>query len=285
MAWCLESRHLQNTLLRPWPALWAVVISYGLLPALAWVIGLFLEVADFRLGLLIIASVPCTLASAVLWTRMAQGSEATALLVTLLTTGTSWLATTAWLMVGAAKQVEPDVGSLMWGLFLVLVFPVGAGQLLQAIAPLAQLAKRHKTGLGVVSQILVLSIIFRAAVEMFDKLESGTASVTTMSIVAVAVACLAVHLIGLVFGFWSSRALRFDRPNQIAVAIACSQKSLPVALFLYQTYSEEYPLAVIPLAIYHVGQLIVDTIIAERLADAGRPKLEMPDEAQVNLSW
>jgi sodium/bile acid cotransporter 7 len=285
MAWCLESHHLRNTLLHPWPALWAVGISYTLLPALAWMTGFLLEVADFRLGLLIIASVPCTLASAVLWTRMAQGNEATALLVTLLTTGTSWLATTGWLMVGAGKHVELDVGSLMWGLFLVLVFPVGAGQLLQMISPLAQFAKRHRTGLGVVSQILVLSIIFRAAVEMFDKLESGTVTVTTMSIAAVAAACLTVHLIGLAFGYWSSRALPFDRPNQIAVAIACSQKSLPVALFLYQTYSEDYPLAVIPLAIYHVGQLIVDTIIAERLADAGRPKLEMPDEPQIDLSW
>ena len=281
MAWCLESRDLRNALLHPWPALWGVAISYGLLPALAWMAGFLLQVADFRIGLLMIASVPCTLASAVLWTRMAQGNEATALLVTLLTTGTSWLATTGWLMVGAGRQVDFDVGSLMWGLFLVLVFPVGAGQLFQTITPLGQFARRHKTGLGVVSQILVLSIIFKAAVEMFDKLESGTVSVATLSIVAVASACLAIHLLGLTFGFWSSRALRFDRPNQIAVAIACSQKSLPVALFLYQTYSEDYPLAVIPLAIYHVGQLIVDTIIAERLADAGRPKLEMLDEAQV----
>ena len=102
----------------------------------------------------------------------------------------------------------------------------------------------------------------------------------TASIGAVTAACLAIHLLGLTFGFWSSRALRFDRPNQIAVAIACSQKSLPVALFLYQTYSDTYPLAVIPLAIYHMGQLIVDTVIAERMADAGH-RMEMPDEAQV----
>src|SRR5438034_678770 len=173
MAWCLESRHLLRTLLRPWPAVWAVLISYGLLPALAWTASLLLELADFRIGLMIAASVPCTLASAVLWTRMAHGNEATALLVTRLTTGTS---------------------------------------------------------------------------------------------------CLAIHLIGLAFGFWSGRALRFDRPNQIAVAFGCSQKSLPVALFLYQTYAEAYPLAVIPLAIYHMGQLIVDTVIAERMADGGHHK-------------
>ena len=281
MAWCLESRHLWSTLLRPWPAVWAVFISYGLLPALAWTASLLLEGADFRIGLMIAASVPCTLASAVLWTRMARGNEATALLVTLLTTGTSWLATTGWLILGTGTQVGFDIGNLMLALFLVLVLPVGAGQLFQAIPPLARFAIRYKTGLGVVSQILVFSIIFRAAVEVFDKLEGGSVTVATASIAAVTAACLAIHLIGLTFGFWSSRALRFDRPNQIAVAFACSQKSLPVALFLYQTYSQAYPLAVIPLAIYHMGQLIVDTVIAEQMADGGHHKMEMPDEAQV----
>jgi len=281
MAWSLESRHLRNALLRPWPAVWAVFISYGLLPALAWMASLLLEVADFRIGLMIAASVPCTLASAVLWTRMARGNEATALLVTLLTTGTSWLATTGWLLLGTGTQVGFDAANLMRALFLVLVLPVGAGQLFQAIPPLGRFAIRYKTGLGVVSKILVFSIIFRAAVEVFDKLEGGSAMVATTSIGAVAAACLAIHLIGLTFGFWSSRALRFDRPNQIAVAFACSQKSLPVALFLYQTYAEAYPLAVIPLAIYHMGQLIVDTVIAERMADGGHHTMEMPDEAQV----
>jgi len=281
MAWCLESRHLWNTLLRPWPAVWAVFISYGPLPALAWLAGLLLDVADFRIGLVIVASVPCTLASAVLWTRMARGNEATALLVTLMTTGTSWLATTGWLFLATGAHVGMDVGSLMVGLFLVLVLPVGAGQLFQTIPALAQFAIRFKTGFGVVSKILIFSIIFRAAVEMFDKLEGGTVSLSTASIVAMIVACLAVHLIGLTIGFWTSRALRFDRPNQIAVAIASSQKSLPVALLLYQTYAESYPLAVIPLAIYHMGQLIVDTVIAERMAEGHRDKIEKPDEAQV----
>jgi sodium/bile acid cotransporter 7 len=281
MAWCLQSRHLWSTLLRPWPAIWAVVISYGLLPALGWIAGRLLDVADFRVGLLIAASVPCTLASAVLWTRMAQGNEATALLVTLLTTATSWLATTGWLILGTGTQVALDVGNIMLSLFLVLVLPVGAGQFFQAIPIVRRFAIRYKTDLGVVSKILVFSIIFRAAVEMFDKLESGSVAVTTASIGAVTVACLTTHLIGLAVGFWTSRALRFNRPDQIAVAIASSQKSLPVALLLYQTYAEAYPLAVIPLAIYHMGQLIVDTVIAERMADAGRHRMEIPDEAQV----
>jgi sodium/bile acid cotransporter 7 len=212
---------------------------------------------------------------------MAKGNEATALLVTLLTIATSWLTTTGWLIVASGTDVTIGLGNLMFGLFLVLVLPVGIGQSFQAFAPLARFAVKNRNGLGVASQILVFCIIFRAAVEVFDKLESGSAPVPIASISAVAAACLLVHLIGLVAGFWTSRAMRFDRPNQIAVAFACSQKSLPVALFLYQTYFQSYPLAVIPMAIYHVGQLIVDTLIAERLAAGHQTKMSMPENAPV----
>ena len=113
--------------------------------------------------------------------------------------------------------------------------------------------------------------------DVFDKLESGATPVSITSIGAVATACLLVHLIGLGTGFRTSRAMRFDRSNQIAVALACSQKSLPVALFLYQTYFQSYPLAVIPMAIYHVGQLIVDTLIAERLAAGHQSETPIPE--------
>src|SRR5947207_3347224 len=63
-AWTLESRRLFRALMQPLPALFAVLISYGFLPALGWVTGQLLPSADLRIGLMIVASVPCTLASA-----------------------------------------------------------------------------------------------------------------------------------------------------------------------------------------------------------------------------
>jgi len=94
-----------------------------------------------------------------------------------------------------------------------------------------------------------------------------------------ALVCLGIHLAALAGGFWSSRALRFDRPSQIAVAFACSQKTLPVALVLFDYFKERYPLAVVPMVLYHLGQLFVDTFIADGLA--GRPlrEAELPPEA------
>src|SRR5207244_211943 len=127
IAWSLESRSLLRSLIRPLPALWALTISYGALPGLAWLAGRLLPVADLRLGLLIIASVPCTLASAVIWTRMAGGNEAIAMLTILLTTATSWLITPAWLAFGADTSIALDTLGMMRSRVLVLVVPVGWG--------------------------------------------------------------------------------------------------------------------------------------------------------------
>jgi sodium/bile acid cotransporter 7 len=266
MAWGLESRSLGRALLRPLPALWAVLISYGAVPALAWLAGPLLT-DDYRIGLLISASVPCTLASAVLWTRMAGGSEATALLVTLLTTATSWLATTAWLAWTTGAAVGVDTTAMMRELLLVLVVPVAMGQLIRAVPPLARLGQRGKPVLGVASRLLIFSIILQAATSVSDRLTARSELPSPWLLLGTAGLCVALHLTALFAGLGSSKALGFDRPSQIAVAFACSQKTLPVALLLFETYFKDaYPLAVVPMVFYHVGQLIVDTFIAQELA-------------------
>ena len=263
----LEGRDIYQSLARPLPALWALCVSYGLLPALGWLAGQLLSVPDLRIGLLLIASVPCTLASAALWTRLAGGNDAMALLTVLLSTALSWLLTTAWLAFGTGAAVEIDTPTMMRGLTLVLIVPVGLGQLGRLARPLARLLDRYKARLAVVSLVLVLCIIVRAAVDARDKLEAGSALVDMATFLAMLALCLATHLLALTTGFWTSRLLRFTRQDQIAVAFSGSQKTLPVALYLFDAYFiKDYPLAVLPLIVYHVGQLLLDTLIAHRWA-------------------
>lgn len=267
MAWGLESRSLVRSLRHPLPALWGVALSYGLLPVLAWVAGPLLPEPDYRVGLLVMASVPCTLASAVLWTRLAGGSEATALLVILLTTCTSWLFTTAWLTAGTGAAIAVDAPGMMGGLALVLLLPVVAGQLLRLSRRAAEVAARRQTLLGVVSRLLILAIVLKAAVDVSGELGERPAVLAFGPLATTAALCLGLHLAGLLAGLLSGGLLRFDRPARIAVAFASSQKTLPVALYLFEAYfKERHPLAVVPLVFYHVGQLIVDTFIADRLA-------------------
>jgi sodium/bile acid cotransporter 7 len=269
IAWGLDSHSLWGAVARPLPALWAVVISYGFLPLLGWLAGRWLPKDGLATGLMIITSVPCTLASAALWTRMAGGNEATALLVTLLTTGTSWLATTAWLYVGTGKQVHLDAAGMMRQLFLVLVLPVAAGQLARLPGALAHATVRWSREIGVTSRLLILVVIVKAAAEFRGRL--GDQPGLGVTLATTAVVCAGLHLLALAGGLWSSRGLGFDRPSQIAVAFAGSQKTLPVALFLFEEYYSKSPLVVVPLVFYHGLQLIADTFIADRLAGARRP--------------
>jgi sodium/bile acid cotransporter 7 len=267
----LEGRRLYQAVLRPGPALWALAISYGALPTLGWLTGFLLPLPDLRVGLLIIASVPCTLASAVIWTRLAGGNEATALLAVLLSTGTSWLATTVWLTLATGAHVAADQGGMMASLFLVLIVPVALGQLVRLVPGVPRTVTRLRPVLGGVARLLVLSIILKAVVDVADR----TSELTAGAVTATGAACIGTHLAALFAGLWTSRALGFVRPDCVAVAFACSQKTLPVALVLFEDYFKaEYPLAVVALVFYHVGQLVVDTFIADALArrteDKGR---------------
>jgi sodium/bile acid cotransporter 7 len=281
IALSLESKSLFESALRPWPVLWAVAVSYGLLPLLAWLAGPLLAPPDFRIGLMISAAVPCTLASAVLWTRLAGGNEAVALLVILITTGTSWLFTTAWLAFGTGTQVELDSAAMMRELFLVLVVPVGLGQAVRAAGPLGPWASKRKTWLGVLSQLLILAMILKAGLDVMARLEEETAAVRALDLLAVALVCLGTHLAALYGGMASARLVGMDRPSRLAIAFAGSQKTLPVALLLFDSHYAGYALAVVPMVCYHVGQLVVDTFIADHLARRPPRTRHIPSDAPV----
>jgi sodium/bile acid cotransporter 7 len=173
-----------------------------------------------------------------------------------------------------------DPTGMMGELALVLVVPVALGQALRAIGPCARFALRFHTEFGIVSRLLIFTVILKAAVDFRDKL-SDRASELGLGLLLTGVVCVSLHLLALVSGLWSSRGLGFDRPSQIAVAFACSQKTLPVALYLFDAHFRDFPLAVVPLVFYHGGQLIVDTFIAEKLATRRDAQAHLPDEVVV----
>jgi sodium/bile acid cotransporter 7 len=161
---------------------------------------------------------------------------------------------------------------MMAGLVLVLVLPLGVGQSLRAVSRLRTIAIRHKSVIGIVSQLLVLIIMLKAAVDVNRRLGMETTPLSAFALLGAAVLCVSNHLAAFLTGFWGSRALGFDRPSQIGVAFGCSQKTLPVALFLFDSYFRDYPLAIVPLVFYHVGQLVMDTFIAEEMIKHSSPK-------------
>ena len=58
-----------------------------------------------------------------------------------------------------------------------------------------------------------------------------------------------------------SKRLGLVRPDQIAVGIAGSQKTLMVGLQV----GMDLHVSILPMVVYHVGQLFLDTVIADRI--------------------
>jgi sodium/bile acid cotransporter 7 len=151
----------------------------------------------------------------------------------------------------------------MRALVLVLVLPVVLGQAARRLPGVPAGMARHRVVLGAVARLLVASVLIAAAVDAASQAELLSAGL----VLATLAVCGVVHLTGLLLGLWGGRLLGLARADRIAVAFAGSQKTLPVALFLYGAYYRgDYPLAVLPLLLYHAAQLLVDTLIADRLA-------------------
>lgn len=260
----LETRTLLHTASRPAAVVWAVVISFAIVPALAWLLGGFLPDPGLHVGLILIASTPCTLSSGVFMTRLAGGCEATALLVSVATTALATVLTPLCLTVFGAEAGGLAMTSLIGELLLVLLLPIGLGQALRVIPAVGRTAHRCRNILGVLAGLLVLVTVLKAAVSLADHVGAGATSVSALG--GVTTLCAVLHLLGFGFGLSSSRLLGFDPPRSIAVAFTGSQKALPVSLYLFESaYRETFPLALLPLVLYHAGQLILDSFLADAL--------------------
>ena len=80
-------------------------------------------------------------------------------------------------------------------------------------------------------------------------------------------AVLVVHLTMFYAGMAAAHAFGMGREDSVAVGFAGSQKTLTVGLQV----GLELQISILPMVAYHVVQLVVDTVIADRLhSQAGR---------------
>ncbi|MFO0916382.1 MAG: bile acid:sodium symporter [Pirellulales bacterium] len=273
MAWPVPTRELLQTLRAPWAALVATAINIGLLPPVAFGLAQ-LGHPELGLGLIIVGSIPSTLASGAVWTRRAGGNDATAILVTLITNGTCFIVAPMWLtlLTGRQLQGQLDVVPMIRELVLLVVTPMAAGQLLRLSADLSAWATRHKWTLAVTAQVGILWMVFVGALQCGRQIYGlsaeplANAPPTAAEMALMLTSVVAMHLGAFAVGWVVSRRLGFARPDCIAVGIAGSQKTLMIGLQLAITHYGGF--SILPLVAYHVLQLLIDAMLAEWL----RPK-------------
>jgi sodium/bile acid cotransporter 7 len=266
----LETSAMWRALRKPGPALLAVCLNFGLLPLLAWAASPLLS-GDLGIGLVVMAAAPCTLASAAVWTRRAGGNDAVAIMVTVITNLICFVVTPLWLVAATGRtDVEIALGPMILKLGWLVVLPMVLAQILRQQPAIGRRATSGKLALGVLAQIGVLAIVLMGAIKCGLQLSEAPwrDQLSRWDFVLMVGLVLGIHGLVLVLGHGLGRAIGMERGDRIAVGFAGSQKTLMVGLHIALTYYGG--LTILPMVAYHVGQLLVDTLVADRLrlADA-----------------
>lgn len=263
MAFPLEASAMWQAMRRPWPPLLAIGVTFGLLPLFAWGVSFGLN-ADLGGGLLVAAATPCTLASAAVWTRRAGGNDAVAILVTIITNLMCFIVTPLWLLAMTGESVSsPDLSlaKMSMNLGSLVVVPMAAAQLLRLYKPLGTWATRQKQMIGVLAQCGLLAMVTIGAIQTGIRLsDSAQSRLSAFDLIAMLAAVCLVHTVMLWVGVVLAKLARFSREDQIAVAFAGSQKTLMVGLLM----AISLQVSILPMVAYHISQLFIDTLIADR---------------------
>ncbi|MCA9048468.1 MAG: bile acid:sodium symporter [Planctomycetaceae bacterium] len=282
-AWCtatilflmsvtLDSGRLWDSLRRPWPVLTACIVNQLVIPLLALPLLLLQKSDDLKVGLLIAAAVPCTMAAASVWTRRAGGNDAVSLLVTLLTNGLCFLVTPAWLSFGTRwfGTVGPDnglqFGTMVASLTLAALIPAATGQLLRLSRRARLFVDQKKSCLSTLAQCIILTLVFVSAFRGGRKFGADTMSADQLrhsEFALVWACCIGLHLAAMLVAWWTTGLTRFTTDDRFACVIAGSQKTLPIGILVSQ--STGMPFSLMPMLMYHASQLFIDTWIADRM--------------------
>lgn len=272
MSSTLENHKLIQSFRSPGPVLWGSLVNYVLVPLLALPLLTLQKTMDFRIGLMVAASVPSTLAAASVWTRKAKGNDAVSLLVTMLTNSICFLVTPLWLTLGLSNTVHLDPREMMVKLFLSALLPISVGQVMRQWTAFRTFADRGKGGFGALAQICILAIIFWGSIQGGNSLKRTGGAATGPGLGGGAViivwgSCIAVHLTAALTALLGARYFRFSREDATATIFAGSQKTLPIGIFVADIMMQlGYPFASLPMLMYHSSQLLIDTLFVGPLS-------------------
>lgn len=268
MALPLPLATIVETIKRPWAAFLASIINFGLFPLVAWGIAILVD-PTVRTGFLVVAATPCTLASAAVWTRRANGNDVTALMTTVITNTLSFVATPLIVFVLIRGSAEVQFTDMVIKLGMLVLLPMLFAQIVAARQSIGRWAARHKSRLSIAAQSGILIVVLLGTAQTMlkmtpDQIPDG------LTLIGLILVCCVLHCIVLTIGFFSSKAMGFSRANQIAVAFSGSQKTLMIGLLV----CIQLNVSLLPMVIYHASQLTIDTFVADKFRR--RMKAEIP---------
>ncbi len=258
-----------------------LLVTFGLFPLLGVAIGFIPESilpAPLYMGVLFLCVLPSTVQSSIAFTSMAGGNVPAAICSASASNIFGMVLTP--LLVGLLFTVGGHGGGFSLDaflqIFLQLLLPFIAGQVLQPW--IGDWIRARKKLLSPVDRGSILMVVYLAFSEAVIEGIWQTFSVRDIGVViGINIVLLALVLCVTMFG---SRALGFDKADEITITFCGSKKSLasgvPMANVLFA--SGAVGAIVLPLMLFHQVQLMVCAVLAQRYArqaEAGARKREI----------
>ncbi|WP_437185208.1 bile acid:sodium symporter family protein [Planctomicrobium sp. SH668] len=266
MSVTLESGKILRAIRSPAAVIWGTAICLLIIPAAALAVVGCQSNIDLQSGLIAVAAVPSTLATASVWTRKAGGNDAVALLVTMLTNVVSFVVTPLWLSWGLDESTHFEAFALNKQLFLTALLPILAGQLMRMVRPVREFADRTQSTLNTVAQlcilVTILTVAFQSGARFRIDSQNQADSIQLPILVSLGI-CVGLHLAGLIAALLGGELLRFPKEDSIGAAFSGSQKSLPIGLYVVSSFEDVGPIACVPVMLYYVSQLVFDAVLID----------------------
>lgn len=227
-----------------------VVLQFLLMPLLAWLLGILLQLPpELAVGLIVVGACAGGTASNVM-TYLAGGDVALSVSMTLLST-LAGIFLTPWLIgLYAGSMVSVDTTAMLLSIAQIVLLPVTAGVLCNRFIPL--LGKTLAPHLADIASALILLII--AIIVAVNAGELATVGLVTL------VAVMLHNLLGLGLGYFIARRTGQTEvaARTIALEVGMQNSGLGVALAL-QFFG---PLAALPGALFSIWHNISASLLA-----------------------
>ncbi|SDM33369.1 solute carrier family 10 (sodium/bile acid cotransporter), member 7 [Catalinimonas alkaloidigena] len=223
------------------------------------------------LAVFFLAALPSTVSSSVVMVSIAEGNIPAAIFNASISGLIGIVVTPLWMSLFLqGAQAGFDYGDVVVKLLVQILLPVFLGLLLHRF--LGTWASHYKKQLNLFDKSIILLIVYNSFSESFTTGVFQSIDLVSLGVVA----CSAFALFGAVYGliYVFTSLLGFTRDDRITALFCGSKKSLvhgTVFSNVLFTQMASASIFLVPLMFYHAFQLLVVSVIAQRMSSARKP--------------
>lgn len=262
MGLTLKASDFSEILTRPFQVLLGLLAQFSIMPLLAILLSkLFMLDPAMALGVVLVGCCPGGTSSNVI-TFLAKGDVALSVTITSISTLLAPVLTPILLALLADKSVDIAVGAMMWSIVKMVLVPIVAGVIINAL-----FAPKVERVVGVLPLVSVAGIVLIIAIVV----SASKGKIASMGLVVLAVVILH-NLLGYLLGFLLARALGFTLAQQRAIMIEVGMQNSGLGAALASKYFD--PVVALPSAIFSVWHNISGALLANLSNALDRKKFD-----------